>query len=814
MDLDYLIQAVKIVVSGQLKENHDDTLIEKLITLVERNVEEDVFTRKDEIKILTVLIEFLEMDQPEPTCFRLIATILSDLYISYGHNSDEDILDSAFVAFVAASRVVTSSSELSLQSSFVRSYAYISDKNSNILESNHIRSNDLSFLPEKITELMRNSSSYYVRSEAEKLLIDLFLNNQGNIENDSRNKLRIELSKIVDTPSETNLSFLKLLASKTSMTRSLIRMEVRDKMFDHFKSIVSKAGEEDQEPHLTLCLEVLGSLVPKQTVVEYVIGSLVKLNRLKALIVFTSTLMKSDRDHLNKWMQYSLYTLVCKSESRYEVTSQILISVRERNFIEKLCNNQIILSILTRIPSVLPNIDERESLLRETLQILLTDELRKNANRKIVSAAISCLGKMLEEGVSPAKEVIKSICELIPLTSGHHKIELLTICRNFYGKTLKREVVGIDRICDTLDNIFKSYINNDTKCDRDELYGDQAQDSEILEAAVQVFGVISCSPSISSKLDVIKSYQILFRQRSEHLPFITASVPVLFSVNFELSQEQLKDIFGWEKNVDIIQILCSYLRAEDSSLLQMKVIETLKDESNFERVSFLQTFRTDLFFKDLVPSLCHCLLSSVDTETQRNVINLMTTIFEFPKEGLIQLLYTSSVLDLLFFIIQNKDGTFPRTLRVEVSELVIILKHFIKEMLDNGSSLNQLLEKCDAPQESVKSRMSSQENDISPIPVEEKVQGIELLFNSSVNQPTMDLIAELNRRQMNGDSCESTEKRMKVTRTIHDLKELVSFYTDPNNRVILDEDPDEDSLIIDDIVSAQIRPNVASSDCY
>ena len=810
-----MIQAIEIVVNGQLKDNHDDTLIEKLITLIEKDVEDDVFTRNDEIKILTVLANSLDMDQPDPTCFRLIAIILADLYISYGLNHEEDVLDSAFVAFIGASRTVSSSAQLSMQSSFIRSYAYISEKNRNILDSNHIRSSDMSFLPEKITELIRNSSSYYVRSEAENLLIELIISNQGAIENDPRNKLRIELEKIVNVPNESNLSFLKLLASKTSITRSLIRMEVRDRMLEHFKSFVSRVDLEESQ--VVSCLEVLGSLIPKQSVVEFVIGSLVKLNRLKALVVFTSTLMRTDRDHLNKWMQYSLYTLVSKSDSKFEVTSQILISVRERNFVEKLCNDSIILTVLTNIPALLNNIDERESLLREALQILLTDELKKrNGNRKIISESISCINKMLEEGISPPSDTVTLICDLIPLASGHHLIELLTICRKFYSKTLPREVVGIEKICQILRKIFDRYLAEDTKSDRIELYGDQAPESEVLEAAVQVLGVISCSPSIATKLELIKSFQALFNQRSDDIPFITSSVPVLFSINFELDQEVLKEIFGWEKNVDIIHTLCSYLKASDSSLLQMSIIQTLKDESHFERISFLQTFRSDLFFKDLIPALCCCVLSSVDTETQRSVIDLMTTLFQFPKEGSIQMLYSSSLLDLLFLIIENKDGTFSRTLRVDTSELILILKQGIKEnILDKGTSLKQLLEEVEPPQECLKSQPMSIDANIAPVSASEKVKEIESLFNNSVNQPTMDLIEELTRRQLNGDHhAEVQEKRQRVCRTIHDMDDLVAFYTSPSNRLIQDEDPEEESGIVDDIISAQIRPNAASTDCY
>lgn len=817
MNVDYLIQAIKIVVSGQLKENHDDSLIEKLITLVERNIDDDIFTRKDEVKILTVLTDHLDIDQPEPTCFRLMALILADLYISYSSSVEEEMLDSAFVAFVTASRIISSSSDLSLQSSFIRSYAYICRKNQSILDRNHIRSGDLNFLPAKIAELMRNSSSFYVRSEAESVLIELLLNNQGNVENDSSSNLRIELGKIVDVPSKGNLEFMKHLSSKTSMIRSLIRMEIRDRMFDHFKNLVNESDFD--EPLIMACLEVLGSLIPKPAVVDHVISTLVKLNRLKALVVFTSTLMKTDRDHLNKWMQFSLYTLVCRSDLRFEVSSQILISVRERNFIEKLCNDSIILSVLTRIPIVLANIDERESLLREALQILLTEELKKKkgGSRKIVSEAISALGKMLEEGISSGREIINTICDLIPLSSGYHRIGLLTICRNFYSKTLSREVVGIDKICDILCDIFRDNLHqDDCSQKRHELYGDRDPQSEVLESSVQVLGVISCSPSISTKLELIKLFHSLFIKHSDDGSFIISSVPVLFSVNFELSAEMLKEIFGWEKNVDIIKILCSYLQTEDSSLLQMKVIETLKDESHFERVSFLQTFRMDLFFKELIPALCHCVISSVDTETQRSVIELMTTMFQFPNEGLIQVLYSSSVLDLLFYIIENKTETFPRSLRVEVSELIIIIKQVVRDsMLGDGKSVKEVLEKNERPEEYVQGQVSTEEFIIAPVPSSEKVEKIELLFNKSVNQPTMDLIEELSKREPNCESMNGVRgKKFRVCRVIHDLDELVKFYTDTSNRLIQDEDPEEDSLIIDDIVSAQIRPNTASTDCY
>lgn len=814
MDIDYLIQAIEIVITGQLKANHDDTLIEKLVTLVEMNTDIEGFTRKDELKILSVLANSLDIDQPEPTCFRLMAIILADLYVSYGLSSDEEVLDSAFVAFIAASKLISSSADLSLQSSFIRSYAHISRNNRNVLDSNHIRASDLYFLPESITDLMRNSSSYYVRNEAECLLIDLLMNNQGSVESDSRNKLRIELKKIVDSPTEINFNFLKQLASKTSMTRSLIRMEVRDKMFDHFKSVITTPDFD--EAFVILCLEVLGSLCPKQSEVDYVIGSLVKLNRLKALVVFTSTLMKSDREHMNKWMQYSLYTLVCKSELRYEVSSQILISVRERNFVEKLCSNSIMLSILTRIPNVLSNIDEKESLLREALQILLAEELKKkSANRKIISEAISCLNKMLQEEISPAKDIINTICELIPLSSGHHLIEFLVICRNFYSRTLPRELVGIDKICHILETIFERHVKND-KIQKDQLYGDQDPESEVLEAAAQVLGVISCSPSIASKIELIKLFRTLFIQNSDDIPFITSSVPVIFSINFELDQEKLKEIFDWDKNVDIVKILCSYLKAQDSSLLKMKVIQTLKDESQFERVSFLQTFRMDLFFKELIPTLCYCILTSVDTETQISVVSLITNLFQFVNEGLIQLLYSSSVLDILYLIIQNKDGSFPRSLRVETSKLVLIIKQAVKDKLsDKGISLSGLLEKNDPPQECISSQTNIKEVNITPIPAQEKVQQIELLFNNSVNQPTIDFIDELNMRRLNCEFSNGVaEKKMKINRTIHDLEELVSFYTNPNNRIIYDDDPDECSLIIDDIISAQIRPNEASTDCY
>lgn len=151
------IQSLDIVIKRQLKQNHDDTLIEQLMTLVQNVTESSqlhVTSFHDHLKSLSY-----DPYQMDPCILRVLAFVLNNSQCPNG-----PLVNSFY--FLAGT--VSSTSSLSWQSSFLHSLQYF------------LKGKCLPFLASLLgffpicCDLRNNSSSYIIKSHSEKVILAYF----------------------------------------------------------------------------------------------------------------------------------------------------------------------------------------------------------------------------------------------------------------------------------------------------------------------------------------------------------------------------------------------------------------------------------------------------------------------------------------------------------------------------------------------------------------------------------------------------------------------------------------------------------------
>ena len=804
-----LKQAIVIVVKRQLKENHDDTLTEKLISHVRKLLRSgNSLDREEHNQLLHLIVQLLSHTSPDPVSLRLLALFLSSDNV---FQSPTEATELALEKFAAAATCIDASSDLSLQAALIQSLTMFTD--TDWLVTGQLYSLPPVSFPRIIYNLMIHSPSYFVRNDCEQLLAKLFSSNRV-CSDMGRSTQSVHLTEIMQlitaNPDAKHLQFLKLVLEKTMTTRaSSMKANMQEAVFKQFEEYSSSEPLDEKIFHL-FC-HILGMFVLRPDSVDKVFSICLKRCDLKGLVIFSSRLLQVDREYINKWLLYSLYALVARSERRGEIAEQMLASLREKAFVERHADNSVIMTVLNLMPIVFRNVDEKGALIVEALHVFLQTKLadarRLFENRKIISEAIVCLFKCSQEDLVVEGDFNEILCNLIVISESSycHTIELLTIARNFWKAKLLFHLFGSMTVLPILDSMsqllsrdrFHQPIQNWTEDD-----DSSEKDMEVLELSFDALSHLTGNAAFGEHPKFMHVLLSLWNLHKDNLTFLTAAIPVLFALD-TLATEQELNKFGWCKHVDIPALVCSSLKQGDDCLT-LKIVSTLKD--NTERMSYLKSKKPEAF-DEILSALCFACLRAVESELQIETFSFLLDILNPGSKDDLKSLYSCGLMTTAMLVVES-DLFSSNDVRITAFEISELIRLCIQCESLNESSLAQLLQ--DAPHATIFESLSV-EADNQALKVSntaDKVEVIDTLFQGFASQPTQDMILELNDRQ---DDLRQNTNLPSICVSGMDFGRLVKFYTGGSHYA-----PNENlsDCIIDDILAAKESANAAAIDCY
>lgn len=856
-EFDKLRQAIEIVVNKQLMDNHDDTLIEKLLTHVEDLVNSQDLDDDQILRLLTLLnttitdaigedATFTEetfTSEPNPQAIKLIAILLNRFSVN---GCLSEIPDTAMASFILAVSLVTPESDVSLQSSVVLSLRLflhqsdflISIKLTNARMQWNPNSKCINFL-QILYLLMTKSPSYFVRHDAESLLQDICHHHPSTVSDwsstgaASTRYLAQLVKEIINTPIRENVRFVNSLMIKPALKRVLSRSGLRETMEKHLHEVMDSHQPLDVKLFHDL-IQVVGQFYASPKIVDKVINFCVKRNDLKGLIIFTCQLASQDREYLNKFLLYSVYTLVAKTDRRIEISQQMMTSLREKSFVEKNTDYSEILCALNRLENTFVNLDDKGLLVVEALQILIQSKITKRKSpkpfndKKIVSQALICLEKAMDHDLIPEVDFIDLICDLIMeafdcLPSEGNSLDylndLLSMAKRLWSNltlhsACRRSI--IEKTMPTVTKLMQSskLLKTSESNGSESLEGDWRINciENIMDAVVP----LTSAEEFATSRQLIESFQFLWQNYHHDKTFLSSVIPILFAIDFEVDVDSLSSVFGWSRHKEVLDLLSEYLL---DPFLADKVIEVITDDDNLPRIQQLKSDNHDVF-KKLLSSICLFTLRSVDSELQRKVFKFFHEIIANEKNrnelsvitNDLQLFYSSGFLTTVMMVHESELYCCNniRVLAFEISELIRDTLFTVK--LD-ADALKSILEKEPEPQffhckETLKPLETGDESSKLPSR-QDRVDVIEDIFQGFVRQPTLDLIQELNGRSEEG-SVNTCATKIHANERI-DLEKLCYYYTKTGVYV-----PTQSFSvgIVDDILAAKETLNAAAMDCY
>lgn len=804
-----LKQAIAIVVKRQLKENHDDTLAEKLISHIQKLLRTaNSLDRAEYNQLLHVIVQLLDHTSPEPVALRLLALFLSS---DNKFQSATEATEMALEKFASAAACVNASSDLSVQSALIQSLAMFSD--TDWLVTGQLYSLPPVSFPRIIYKLMTDSPSYFVRNESEQLLAKLFTSNRfcsEMVPSTQSSHLTEIMHMITANPDEKNLRFLKLLLERTMMRRPLVKANMQEQIMKQFENYCN--SEHPDEKIIHLFCHILGMFILRPDAVESVFSICLKRNDLKSLVIYCSRLLQVDREYINKWLLYALYALVARTERRGEIGEQMLASQREKSFVERHADNGVIMTVLSLMPHVFRNVDEKGALVVDALHVFLQTKLSDTRklfeNRKVISESVVCLYKCSQEDLIVEADFNPILCNLIleAEKSSCHTIELLTIARNLWNKRIVLNLFGkvaVDPILDSMSQLlsrdrFHQPLQNWDSDEKDSC----EKNMEILELSLDALSQLTGNSSFGENPQFLQVIRSLWSLHHDNVTFLTAVFPIIFALDTLASEEELIK-FGWQKHVHIPDLVIKLLERSDDCL-SLKIVKTLRE--NIERLNYLRLKRPDAYY-GILSALCLTSLRVVESELQCETFAFIVEILNPGSKDDVKLLYSCGLMTTAMAVMQS-DLYSSNDVRISAFEISELIRLCIRCEDLNERSLLQLLSEATRPTifESVERQPPEK---TALVQQNDKVDAINNLFKEFQSQPTQDMIMELNCREGNHKNGVSIIRCSAVS-TI-DLKQLAQFYTGETHY------PESENLsdsIIEDILAAKECPNAAAIDCY
>ena len=886
-------EAIQVVVKQELKENHDDTLVEKLLSHIKSLVLTLDLEDKQVTKLLGLLNQFMDEEDTreqqqsnaqedsngdsrhvdsmdtqdktpmkpmlQPVAIKLLCILLTRFSAHLDDGLFEDpVVEEAFSSFLLTVSLVTVESDSSLQASviyclkilkkqeFLTTTTLTSCKMTWKSSANSNTNTKCTNILQVLYMLMLKSPSYFVRHDSESLLMDICTSNVSLVcywnasTSFHYNKFLPSLIRdIILVPSRENLRFLKSLLSCQTTRRIFSRTGTRDVIAKQLEEMMALSSNQSFDNKLFYdMLDVLGTLNTTNEVVETVTTFCLKRNDLKGLIIFTSRLLSIDREQLSKWLLYSLYTVVARTERRIEVSQQMMASIREKAFVERHADYNELLCALSHIEEAFPNLDDKGVMVIESLQILIQSKIligsrsqKPHQDAKVVTAALSALWKAFAVDLIPEEDFNDMLCDLIleaakvsspEAQPSVYLEEVLSMAQILWSSRvgITYQSTLVDRVLPTFARILRCkkfsvpihQINSNGHSGENMMQIEHQENEwrvKCIEAMMESLKPLTSSVKFGNHDDFTMAFKDIWTQYREEKWFISCVIPILFTMDFEVSGEKLEKIFGWTRHKEIPVMLSKFLA---DPVLSDKVVEVFSIQNNMTRLQQMAEYHTDVF-QDLVSNVCLTSLNTVDVELQTDIFNLFQEFVKPSSTSDLRLLYSSGLLTTVMIVHESDLYSSFTQIRLTTFEISEVIRHFICINLGMDSrDLRKELEKVSPPtifnNKSLENKeLNNKESNCPASTDQDRVQVIETMFKGFVRQATVDLIDELNSRPgVNGE-----ESQIHLPWTDFSLDDLCDYYT---KKGVYIQAESFSTGVVEDILAAKETANAASIDCY
>lgn len=832
IDFDKLKEAINVVTRNQLKDNHDDTLVEKLTSCVEALRHHSGKDERRTQELLDTVTKNLEFDMPGSvygTSLQLIGSMLSEEKL-FDRNKDHQSLEK----FVDLAGPAFASDDYSLQIGLIRGLMSMSSHEHGWKWVIGVSlSDDLESFPSLFHTLALNSKSFFVKNESGKSLVFLIqkIRDFHCSDESGLDKLRQVITSMAVNLNQVNLSLLKSLLG--DMVHMLHRKQFARK-YDLHDAAMREIDTVMSSPETTvsyrnLFCEVI-ALISDEEMAIAIMAQLVAAKNLRALITYTSRVLHSHPMSMatTKWLLYSIYPLIARSERRCELSSEFLASLHEREYVERLIDSSTLMHALGQLSCQTVDVISLNQLVLvfDSVAILLHDKLsdEKNLvkNRKLISEAISTIDRLAAHQKCSQRELVSQlitfVSDLLPITQDGHRLDLLKCLRKLLLNNLDQDVfeqVTTKKLAVTLNILLRS-------CRQlAEVLTEEEEDTRI-EHLDSLLEVVNCLSDVDRSLfvtscpELAKTCWSLWNLYKGHQAFRISAVKILIAIDFELSTEVLIEL-GLGKHKDIPNMLISFISANNPSLSLVIVESYYSTIVNSNRLLYLEEKHGDIFYKGFASAFNIVILTTVDTELQSSILKLWDTLLESmfspyfsSREDKVTLskLYTCGLFSVLYFLLTN-ELLESENIKVNAEKLRRVIKSKVSDEMNlTKQSFIELLHNAEQPEEVIDADESSLINE-PPVGEIDKRLVVEQMFRGYLNQPTIDLIEELNSRQF---ECKEGHFVKKVS-LVADTDKLADFIWlskgfSPKACLF------HEFFILDDILDAKTMPNAAQLDCY
>lgn len=856
---DKLIEAIDIVLNCQLKENHDDTLIEQLISLIE-NVTKLSRQSVEHLKDYLVHVKYhLGID---PCILRILSLVIS--------NSDvNDKLTCKLVdSFTFLAGTVSPVSSLSWQASLLHGL-------NNLLKCNSchllLQQTLLPFVT-ICSDLLHRSSSYIIKRQSEKVLVYYFKALKANNYNDE--DFYVSINKSLSCKVDCHL--LNFYLENLN--------EIPDQLLNHIKENVKNQldeiadGKPADEEFLSSLASLCGATSESKEVLITHLNYWLKRSNLPAVICLVKSFEKQHPGTSGNirflWFlyplvaQYGLTTLIQK-ESEYFSKFNF-----EKHWIEQRVNPKIALVCLnwSRESLVLNNDEEKYlviTLLRKLIIKLIEKKTLSSVERKSSVSTFDFILNLCHNNKNLGKEVC-DICKEV--TNIIEKNQLLLLEYSKYLHQHIKECICIEyhslcylEIINLLLSITR--FNQPLVTWQDELEGSfsnlvfEENNSELninlmeylIESVVHIYihyyysnemksNLTTCDEK-RSKDDVtksfVKNFSNLWSLHKSNVSFITLVMPLLVIFNYNINLEE-KLTIGFNNDDELVDKFVSYF---DKKNLLYSIVNTIELLSSTDAFILFNTKLPQLYKKFTFKVMCKLIElfnTTVDDELKVKSLECVEKLLSPMKKCSLMdklvLLYNVGFLQALHCLMNGLyDGTNIRQVafksmveitskmdEIDLDRVKCILKNLPQvspnsenhcepeavavEVVEEEKNKEEKLQK----DEDEKVGVNGNSKHLSEYTSEFKRSVIEEMFKDFDSIPTQDILCELSARVNSTNSLPTVHISSSI-----DLEELLDFFSsfDPS-AVPCEPLQVPPQGILDDIINAKSSCNSTIPDCY
>lgn len=819
-----MVQALSIIINNQLKQNHDDTLVEQLMTLLQGTLENS----PSNLRSLSDYLKNLPLTPSiHPCILRVLAFVICNCDEECSHHLN---------LYLSFADTVNEDSSLQWQACLLDSIDYL-------LSSSQSRSSNLQLLLRffKVAcKLLTCSSSYIIKRQAEKVIQNyLALLKDGNNSTD--------LSSICDSLFEkidsSSLDFY--LASIDTMPAPIVT-KLNQCIKDQCDEIAS--GKPADETFLSSLASLCGYTCKDRQDLLVQITFWLKRSDIKAVITLVSWFEKKhpgeSGDLRFVWMLYPIIAhFGIASELDKEKT--FFQAQFDQHWIEQRTNAKVCLFCLNLAKQTLKSIGDDDihfifKLLKCILVKLMTKKTTPAIEKKVSLSIFDLILQLSEcnDNLSTDSCSIARDLSTLLVSNGYLLAEYLFFLKQLVTKSIHMKnhplcylqivskILSMDKFHqplrtwqDELENHFSS-LSFIEIMDEENLSQLELLHQCVCHITIHYYPLDrddDCHQNERKSIinNLIGNFNNLWNQHKTSSSFISTVLPLFITFNYFLSRPE-KQLIDFVDDDD--KMLAQFVEFFHSHNLIDSLVDTLIIITQSHALQHLYSWSHSsyqTFVSNLIPQLIQvCTNATYDDELKVKslvVVNeLLTQLKSLSFLHKFILMYTSNLLDCLFiFITGPYDGTNIRRVAHKFSlEITASMNEITLEMLQNENIMNETGKLCMKHDET---------NDHMNQPTcqythEDKKSIIDEMFKDYDAIPTQDILHELSTRDDHTHSAFEGENRSNSGQTMEQLYHFFSSF-DPSS-VFCEPMNQPPPGILDDIINARSNTNSTIPDCY